>query len=95
MTDYDILPNKAQLDAYINHHTPVGSFLTAVLANDLREAVGRADSRNLPLLPLYVQYLYNEAPSACWGSLERVGQWLEAGHAQAYLDDVPHEQVSG
>jgi hypothetical protein len=76
MTDYSHLPNKAQLDAYINDHLPVGSFLTAVLENNLSKAVGRADSRNLPLLADYVRYLYNEAPNACWGSRERVAQWL-------------------
>lgn len=55
---------------------PVGHFLTAVLSNDLAEACARADEDNLRNLPAYVHYLYNEAPSTCWGSPEKVKAWL-------------------
>jgi len=64
------------LCAYIEEHRHVGHFLTAVLQNDLKEAVGRADDHNLANLPAYVGYLYNEAPSSCWGSPEKVKEWL-------------------
>lgn len=55
-------------------HLP-GRFLCAVLCNDLREAVGLADAENLAALPAYIGYLYNEAPAACYGSLEKVAEW--------------------
>jgi hypothetical protein len=62
---------------YIDHHIPTGGFLEAVLSNDLKEAVGRADSQNMWLLPVIVAWLYNEAPMTCWGSRERVREWLK------------------
>jgi hypothetical protein len=65
------------LDGYINHGWPLGSFLTAVISNNLSEAVGRADYENLANLPAYVAYLYNEAPSPCWGSPEKMDEWLK------------------
>jgi hypothetical protein len=64
------------LQRYIEHHCPVGDFLTAVLSNDLSEAVGRADDENLSNLPAYIGFLYNEAPAQCHGSPERVKAWL-------------------
>ena len=54
---------------------PPGNFLSAVLKNDLTEAVGRADDINIDALPRYIKYLYNKAPSQCWGSLERFSSW--------------------
>lgn len=59
-----------------------GDFLMAVLENNLREAVGRADHINQPKLPDYIRYLYNYAPSKCWGSPEKVAAWVEM-HAEA------------
>ena len=54
-----------------------GDFLTAVLRNDLREAVGMADDENMCNLPAYVGYFYNEAPPNCWGSPEKVAAWAK------------------
>lgn len=74
--DYENLYNKGQLDAYIQHHIPVGGFLTAILENDLKQAVLQADSRNIRKIVTYVTYLYNNAPVRCWGSPEKVQAWL-------------------
>lgn len=70
------------LAGYVERHEPVGGFLQAVLENDLKEACGRADSGNLHILWAYVAYLYNEAPSACWGSPAKVAAWLELRNNQ-------------
>ena len=64
------------IQRYIEQGIPPGSFLTAVICNDLKEAVGRADGENLRQLPAYVSYFYNDAPSACWGSPEKYEAWL-------------------
>jgi hypothetical protein len=64
------------LTRYIAQGCPVGDFLSAVLANDLSDAVGRADDENMANLPAYVAYLYNEAPPACRGSREAVRSWI-------------------
>ncbi|MES2531950.1 MAG: hypothetical protein V4636_13010 [Pseudomonadota bacterium] len=53
-----------------------GSFLTAVLCNDLRGACMRADTTNQRRLYDYVFFLYNYAPSTCWGSPEKVDAWI-------------------
>ena len=64
-----------------------GNFLTAVLSNDLTEAVGRADEKNLAALGDWVRFLYCYAPADCWGSPEKVEAWNERrglnGHAAA------------
>ena len=64
------------LRRYALNHVPVGSFLTAVLANDLREAVCRADETNLLSLRAIVLYVYNCLPDRCHGNLENVRAWL-------------------
>jgi len=66
------------LRRYIDEHCPVEGFLTAVLSNNLREACRRADEENLANLPAFVAYLYNAAPGDCWGSPEKVEEWLTA-----------------
>ena len=55
-----------------------GDFLWAVICNDLRGAVARADHENLRNLPAFVGYFYNEAPADCWGSLEKALAWRES-----------------
>jgi hypothetical protein len=61
---------------YIGARRPVGSFLTAVLENDLRQAVSRADFTNRERLHAIVIFLYNFAPGECWGSPAAVARWL-------------------
>lgn len=61
---------------YIDKHTMPGHFLCAVISNDLKEAVGRADEENVKILAAYVGYFYNEAPSACWGSAQALEYWV-------------------
>jgi len=64
------------IQRYIDHGLEPGDFLTAVICNDLHLAVGRADDLNIVNLPAYVGYLYNEAPSECWGSREKMEAWI-------------------
>ena len=66
---------------YLVHHLQPGHFLTAVLSNDLREAMGRADETSRAGLFEIVSFLYNNAPAAAWGNLERVEDWLVEGQS--------------
>jgi hypothetical protein len=66
------------LTRYVEHGIPPGSFLCAVLENNLVRAVGRADRENLAALPEIVKYIYNELPSTCWGSPARVNEYIES-----------------
>lgn len=62
---------------YVSHRVRPGGFVTALLANDLINAVGRADRENLQALPAICTYIYNELPYTCWGSYETVGKYLK------------------
>lgn len=64
------------IERYMLHGIPPGSFLTAVLSNDLREAFARADDENAACMKQWVQFLYAYAPSGSWGSPERFRSWL-------------------
>jgi hypothetical protein len=66
----------AGLTEYIAARRPVGSFLTAVLSNDLQDAVIHADPMNRRLLPEIVLFLVHYVPGTCWGSPETVARWL-------------------
>lgn len=68
---------------YLEHRIEPGSFLLAVLTNDLKGAVGRADHINLKHLTNIVSYCYNEIPSQAWGSPAKVEAWLHPEAANA------------
>lgn len=65
------------LQHYIENHIKPGSFLSAVIKNDLIAACEQADDENMRNLPAYVAFLYNEAPRQCWGSEEAFKNWLK------------------
>lgn len=70
------VPGGTGLIEYIAARRPTGQFLRAVLSNDLKEAVARADPVSRLRLYELVVFLYNYAPGSCWGSPERVEAWL-------------------
>lgn len=53
-----------------------GSFLTAVLSNDLMGALGKADDDNRNALPGYGAFLYNYVPADSFDSPACVKEWL-------------------
>lgn len=63
---------------YLVHKIPPGDFLTSVLSNDLFGAISKADDININALPVYCAFFYNETPTSCWGSKERVNAWLSS-----------------
>ena len=74
---YDRLPEAMQEHArdYVEKHQEVGGFLTAVLSNDLVGAFARADRDNLAAMGDWTLWLFNDIPSACWGTPEKVRAW--------------------
>ena len=66
---------RGLIDYFENGLEP-GSFLTALLMNDLKATCACADSENVRLIVDYVRWLYNYAPSVSWGSPEKVLHWL-------------------
>jgi hypothetical protein len=83
---YDRIPEDMREDArdYVEDHEPVGGFLYAVLTNDLVNAFGYADPDNRAAMHDWCLWLFNDIPSKCWGSKEKVEAWL-AYHPAATL----------
>jgi hypothetical protein len=73
------------LARYFDNHIAPGSFLMAVLQNDLMKALNCADSTNIDCLKAYGRFLYNHAPLGSYGSRENVDMWLERR-------DIPDDQ---
>lgn len=76
------------IDLYVKQGIPTGSFLAAVLCNDLMEAMGRADMGNRSSLFEICTYIYNETPSSCHGSPQRVREWLEYKSKERHAKEV-------
>lgn len=70
---------------YITERRETGSFLKAVLENNLSEAVGRMAPFDGEGLRGLISFLHNHAPAPCWGSPADVKDWL----------DDPEEPVVG
>jgi hypothetical protein len=63
--EYEVIPQHmrdAIMDYALRRREP-GDFLTGVICNDLKKAVCRADSQNLPLIKTYVLWFHNQCPS--------------------------------
>ena len=77
MIDYKRIPANTieTLAAWITDARPVGSFCEAVIRNNLREAVSRADPHNRQALPEIVTWMCNYAPLGSWGSAEVLETW--------------------
>jgi hypothetical protein len=67
------------IQRYVMQGVPPGNFLTAVLENNLKESVNRADAQNQEALVNWVIFLWNYVPAGCWGKPERVEQWIKDG----------------
>jgi hypothetical protein len=61
---------------YVAARRETGSFLKAVLSNDLRDAIMRADDDNRYLMRELVEFLIGYVPAPCWGSPAAVAAWL-------------------
>lgn len=70
------------LNLWIEHGIPPGSFLRAVLHNDLYGACRFADADNERALPGLVDHLCYNAPAECWGSRDRYESWKARKQAQ-------------
>ena len=62
---------------YVHDGIPPGSFLQAIICNDLRGAIAQADELNLHNIPAYVDWFYNEAPAGCWGNEDKMEHWID------------------
>lgn len=75
---YNKLPAHMQEAArlYVERGIQPGSFLRAVLENNLTESFGQADDENRLFMFEWARWLYNDAPGGCWGSKDVVAEWI-------------------
>lgn len=64
---------------YIEDGVPPGSFLAAVLENNLTMAVMKADHINRHRIVDFVEYLMWFSPNGCYGNEEAVQNWIKTG----------------
>ena len=68
---------RAGIMRFVEHGIKPGDFLTAVLSNDLMDAIGRADEENQRDIVEICQFIHMEIPYNCHGSPELVKAWIE------------------
>jgi len=90
MINYTLLPEHIRGGAqrWIERGVDPGDFLTAVICNNLTESFGRADDINLHRMFDIVSFFYNEAPSECWGSKEKMEVWRKK-HGEKSMQHSP------
>lgn len=76
---YEDIPERTQqtLIDYVERGYVPGSFVQAVLSNNLVESIGRADIQNLQALPSIGKFMYNRMPMNAWGSVDSVQRYLD------------------
>jgi len=88
--DYATIPPAVReaLDNHAQHHRTTGDFTTAVLANDLAQAVGYASPESLAAPPSIIAYVWHELPRECCRSHDRVRAWraIEAAKQEGYAE---------
>lgn len=62
---------------YVLRGVHPGTFLSAVISNDLRAAVCHADEHNERRLVQWAKWFHNEAPANCHGSPEALRKWVQ------------------
>jgi hypothetical protein len=65
------------IDRFVRHRIAPGSFVTAVLSNDLTGAYLTGDEDSLRGLGDIMRYVHWEIPSGCHGSRSIVERWLK------------------
>ncbi len=70
-------PCYESIKMYIEKGCEPGSFITAIIENDLQRSVSSADHMNIKLIPEYVKFFQWYAPSKCWGYKGAVEDWIK------------------
>lgn len=78
--NYTGLPESLRdgMRLYIEHGVPPGSFLEAVLSNDLCQSFARADMTNRWRLGEIMLWIFDNAPPDSWGSPKNYHTWRKA-----------------
>jgi hypothetical protein len=67
----------AAIDRFVQHRIAPGSFVRAILSNDLTGAFRTADEDSLRGLLDIMRYIHWNIPAGCHGSESKVKKWLK------------------
>lgn len=62
---------------YIESGLHPGSFLAAVITNDLGGVIANGDRESLENLVAIYKFFYNYCPSNCWGNEKKMSAWIK------------------
>ena len=68
---------KSGVELWVLNGIPAGSFLMAVMENNLMGAFSQADDNNTAMMRDWACLLYNYLPGGCHGSREKVKAWAD------------------
>ena len=90
ISEWERIPPHMQsaITRYLEHGVNPGGFVTAVLENNLSEAVCRADDTNSTLLREYIMVMTWMLPAHAWGSRSRVEAWTSHKGLDGGLSDA-------
>jgi hypothetical protein len=80
------LHNAETIALYLLYGVAPGSFMLAVLENNLVHAAMCADIINRNLLFQWANFIYNKIPSDSWGSISKVHDWMQPEKREVYND---------
>lgn len=94
-SNLDCIPEhmRSGLALYIEQGVEPGSFLTAVLCNELVGAYGAADMVNSHCMRAWAEFMYCHMPGATWGNEEIVQGWMAMGGLQGNVRAETPEPV--
>lgn len=97
MLNYEGLPRSLREGTrlYIEQGILPGSFLRAVISNDLKESFAQADHINQHRMFDIVSWFYRKCPIPCWGSEKKMNDWHEAGglEGQRIMDETETQDL--
>jgi hypothetical protein len=81
------------INRFVEHGLEPGSFVKAVLSNDLAGAFKTADTASLRGLEDILGYCRWKIPATCWGSPAKVKNWRGIQSPKQGEGDTPEEVV--
>lgn len=73
---------------YIEQGITPGSFIGAIICNDLQATIATADPGSLIYIPTIAKWFFNHAPFTCHGNESKYHGWIESHRRRAEFKAV-------